>query len=91
MQKPRKRASSLPPELFPAPLVLEIRKSDGGAVASVCGVVSIVELSDRFIALATHSGRVGVRGTLLTLTAFANHNVEVRGKIVGVDLGYAGN
>ena len=91
MQKQRKRSARPPSDVIPSPLVLEIRKSEGGAAASVCGVVSIGELSDRFISLATHSGRVGVRGTSLTLTAFANRTVEVKGKIEGVDLGYGGN
>ena len=90
MQKQRKRAVP-PADVLPAPLVMEIRKADGGAVASVSGVVSIGELSDRFISLATHSGRVGVYGASLTLTAFANRTVEVKGKIEGVDLGYGGN
>lgn len=91
MQKQRKRTPRPPADMVPAPLVLEVRKCEGGAVASVTGVVSIGELSDRFISLATHSGRVGVRGTSLTLTAFANRTVEVKGRVEGVDLGYGGN
>lgn len=91
MQKQRKRGARPPADMLPSPLVLEIRKSDGGAIASVTGVVSIGELSDRFILLATHSGRVGVRGSSLTLTAFANRTVEVKGRIEGVDFGYGAN
>ena len=92
MQKQRKRPSVRPPsELAVAPLVVELRKSDGGATVFISGVVSIGELSERFISLATHSGRVGVHGDALSLTAFANKTVEVKGKIEGVDLGYAGN
>jgi hypothetical protein len=91
MQKLKKRSPTPPHDVLPSPLVLEIKKCEGGAVASVTGVVSIGELSDRFISLATHSGRVGVRGTALTLTAFANRTVEVKGRVEGVDLGYGGN
>ena len=88
MQKQRKRVARPPADIVPSPLVLEVRKSDGGATASVSGVISIGELSERFISLATHGGRVGVRGGSLTLTAFANRTVVVKGRIEGVDLGY---
>ena len=91
MQRQRKRTPRPPIDIIPSPLVREVKKCEGGAVASVTGVVSIGELSDRFILLATHGGRVGVRGTALTLTAFANRTVEVKGKVEGVDLGYGGN
>lgn len=91
MQKQKRRAQPRPPaELAPTPLVLELRRSEGGSAVSVCGVVSIGELSERFISLKTHGGRVGVRGTALSLTAFSNRTVEVRGMIEGVDLGYGG-
>ena len=86
MQKARKRSLHGPSDILPSPLVLELRKSDGSAVATVCGVISIGELSERLIILATHSGRVSVRGAGLNLTAFANRTVEVKGRIEGVDL-----
>lgn len=92
MQRQRKGEHPRTPfELGSAPLVVELRKSDGGAELLISGVVSIGELSERFISLATHRGRVGVRGGDLLLTAFANKTVEIRGKIEGVDLGYGRN
>ena len=92
MQKQKRRLlPPIPSELAPSPLVLELRKQDGSGTVLIYGVVSIGELSERFILLATHGGRVGVRGSSLALTAFANRTVEVKGKIEGVDLGYGGS
>ena len=91
MQKQKQpRRPSRASAILPMPTVLELSKSESGSVVSVCGVVSIGELSDRLISLATHGGRVTVRGSYLALTAFADRTVEVHGKIEGVDLGYGG-
>ena len=68
--------------------VLEIRKSSRGATLSVVGVIGVTELSDESISLASHSGRLDVRGSGLVLSVFENKCVEVSGKIEGLELGY---
>ena len=92
MQKSKERGRRIKSfSVAPWPTVLELSRSESGGALSVIGVISIGELSDGLVSLATHGGRVTVRGSSLTLTAFANRTVEVRGKIEGVDLGYGGS
>ena len=77
----------MPPSTL-APAVLEIRKTSSGAELSVFGVVGVTELTDEVISLASHSGRVDIRGSKLVLSVFENKSVEIYGKIDGVELGY---
>lgn len=77
------------PTLPEWPLIAEIRKTSSRAAISVVGVVSVTELSRELISLASHLGRVEVRGEELTLSVFENKTVEVSGKITAVEMGYA--
>ena len=67
----------------------EIRKTARGAVMTVSGVVSLTEVSDLRISLASHSGRISVVGSSLLISVFEGRTVEICGKIEGVELLYA--
>ena len=72
-----------------SPLVIEIKKSSSGAVLSAVGVVSVTELSRESVSLASHSGRLSIKGAELVLSVFENKTVEVSGRIEGVEMLYA--
>lgn len=84
----RERLSS---PLIPMPLLAEFRKMRASASITVSGIVSITELSDIEVSLATHAGRVTIRGESLSLVIFEAGVVTVNGKIVEVSFGYAKN
>ncbi len=77
--------------LIAPPLLAEIRKGKGVASVTISGIVSITDLTSEEISLATHAGRVVIRGNSLTLVIFEGGVVEINGKIEGVSLGYAKN
>ncbi len=85
MTKQKNKAADYRP-----PLVVEIRKTSTGAVLSAVGVVSVTEVSGESVALASHSGRLSIKGSDLILSVFENKSIEVKGKIEGVEMGYAG-
>ena len=76
------------PKLASSPALLEIRKTSSGAALSVVGIISVTALSGEFISLASHSGRLDIRGSSLVLSVFENKCVEVSGKIESLEMGY---
>ena len=71
-----------------AGLAIELRKTKLGAVAVVSGVISVSELTDSTVLLATHSGRVRFVGEELVMSVFSGRTVEILGKIISVEFSY---
>lgn len=87
--KKRIKSRSGAAALVAPPLLAEIRKAKNSASITMSGIVSITDLSDTEISLATHAGRVIVKGECLKLVIFEGCALEINGKIEEVTLGYA--
>ena len=84
----KKRSNS---SIIAPPLLAEVRKAKSFAAITLSGVVSISTLSGEEISLATHAGRVILRGQGLNLVIFEGNIIEVHGKLEEVSFGYAKN
>ena len=67
---------------------IEMKKSSRGAVAVISGVMSVGEYTEECIEILSHSGRVHLRGTSLTISVLEGRVIEVYGVITEVRLGY---
>lgn len=76
------------PSVGLSPVGIEIKKGERGAVISVGGVISVLELSKERISFASHRGKINVLGTSLTLGIYEERRAEVIGRITGVELLY---
>ena len=87
----KKRSSSLIEQILlglETGLSIEFRKTKMGAVAVVSGVLSVSELTDSSLLLATHSGRVRFVGEGISMSVFSGRTVEILGKITSVEFSY---
>ena len=89
-KRARKRDNSASP-LIAAPILAELRKARNTASITISGIVSISELSKTEVSLASHAGRVILRGESLSLVIFEGGVVTVNGKILEVSFGYGKN
>ena len=79
------------PQPISMPLLAELRKARNTASITISGIISITELSKTAVSLATHTGRVILKGEALSLIIFEGGVVTVNGKIAEVSFGYAKN
>ncbi len=93
MTEQKKRAKRPPknPPLISPPMLAELRKARNTAAVTLSGIICITELSESEVSLASHAGRVVLRGQSLTLVIFEGGVVTVNGKIEEVSFGYAKN
>ena len=66
---------------IPLSFRLEAERSKRGLSITVCGVVSIADLSMENILLKTHGGKVAVVGRRLAVKIFEHNTVEISGKV----------
>ena len=74
-----------------SPLHFELDKSGKKSKCTVCGVVSVLDLTDTAALLVTHSGKVRINGEKLILSTYTERVVELSGIISGVELIYGKN
>lgn len=67
---------------------IEMKKSSRGAVAVVCGVMSIGEYTAQSVELLSHSGRMSLSGESLGISVLEGRVVEIYGRITEVKLSY---
>lgn len=67
---------------------IEMKKSSRGAIALICGVMSVGEYTDGSIELLSHSGRMNILGESLVISVLEGRVVEVYGIITEVRFGY---
>ena len=67
---------------------IEMKKSSRGAVAVVCGVMSIGEYTAQSVELLSHSGRRSLFGESLGISVLEGRVVEIYGRITEVKLSY---
>ena len=65
---------------------LEIRRRKAISTVALTGIIAVEELSPEKITVATHSGRITVKGARLLLSVFEGRTIEISGKILGVEL-----
>ena len=66
----------------------ELRRIRGRAVLFFEGVLSIRHFSEELICLATHGGRITVKGREFALLLFEARAVKIYGIVESVELGY---
>ena len=67
---------------------IEMKKSSRGAIAVICGVMSIAEYTEESIELLSHSGRMTLCGESLGISVLEGRIVEIYGRIMEVKLSY---
>ena len=67
---------------------LEASRSRAGMTLMVEGVVGIREFSDELLTLATHSGKISLRGSRLRISIYEGKCVEIQGRIEEISFGY---
>ena len=88
MQK-KTRSTPITRSTPPAPMLVEIKKTSRASAVCVTEVIGVTELSDSEVALASHGGRINIRGEGLRLTVYSNRTVEIGGRVMEVSLGYS--
>ena len=90
MTEKRKRLSlaSILSSVSSSAFHIEMKKSSRGAVAVVCGVMSIGEYTAYSVELLSHSGRMSIFGESLGISVLEGRVVEIYGRITEVRLSY---
>lgn len=83
--------NSLLTSFSPSSFHIEIKKSSRGAVAVICGVMSVSEYNDSLVELLSHSGRMTLKGESLGISVLEGRVLEVYGRIMEVSFSYGKN
>lgn len=80
-----------PPKQLPLGFRLEAERSRKGLSITVCGVVSIVDLSCETVILKTHGGKISFVGKRLSVKVFEHSTVEISGKVEDIRFDFGKN
>ena len=86
MQGKNKKLMNAQKYKMPESFHVEIDRGALGLTVCVSGVISICELSNASCVLKVRRGRIGIRGTGITVSVFEGGTVKVFGKISEVTL-----
>lgn len=78
------KSSEAPPRGF----YLSCERYEGGVSLVIGGIVSITEMSEETVMLASHTGRIHLHGESISLSVFENREIEVKGRIKEIRLVY---
>lgn len=70
---------------------MEGERSAKGMRLRFAGIIGIKELSDDSVEINNHSGRVRIQGKRLLVTVFENNQVEINGRVEGLEFKYGKN
>ena len=76
----------IPPAV--SPFHMEARRSGTGMQILVSGIIGAKDFSAESLELLSHSGRIFIYGSRLSMMVYENGTVEVTGKIDSVRFGY---
>ena len=70
---------------------MEASRRGGGLSLILSGIIGISDFADDLIYLKGHSGRIIVHGSKLFINVYENENVEIVGKVEGMEFKYGKN
>ena len=70
---------------------LEADRSTRGMSIVLSGIIGVSDFCDSSIHLRSHGGRVVVNGKKLFINVYENENVEIVGKVEGIEFKYGKN
>ena len=87
-EKKRNSKSSVPLPSAVNPFHMEVERATSGIQILVSGIIGVKDFSAESVELLSHSGRVFIYGTRLSMLVYENGTVEVSGRIDSVRFGY---
>lgn len=82
------KLSTVLSSISPSSFHIEMKKSSRGAVAVICGVMSVSEYTENAVEILSHSGRINIIGESLGISVLEGRVIEIYGRITEVKLGY---
>ena len=87
-EKSKQTGNGIPIPTVANPFHMEVERSPSGIAILVAGIIGVKDFSSESLELLSHSGRIFIYGSRLSIMVYENGTVEIRGKVDSVRFGY---
>ena len=87
-EKRKQNEPKLPIPSAISPFHMEVERSSAGMQILVSGIIGVKDFSTESLELLSHSGRVFIYGSRLSMLVYENGTVEIKGRVDSVRFGY---
>ena len=87
-EKSKQNESKLQVPSAISPFHMEVERLSSGMQILVSGIIGVKDFSTESLELLSHSGRVFIYGSRLSMMVYENGTVEIRGRVDSVRFGY---